>query len=265
MFTDSHCHLTYPGLIDRIPEVRAAMDEALVDRALCICTRLEEFDEVQALAERHANFWASVGVHPDNEDVAEPTVADLVERSRRAKVIAIGETGLDYYQMEERKGGRTIADMEWQRNRFRVHIRAARQVGKPLVIHTRDASADTLRLLREEGEDGSAGCAGGVFHCFTGDAALAAAALELGFYLSFSGIVSFSKSDALRAVAATVPADRLLMETDSPYLAPVPRRGRPNRPANVAHTLRAVAGLRGVSEEALDGLTTRNAARVFAW
>ena len=266
MFTDSHCHLTYPGLIDRIPEVRVAMNEARVDRALCICTRLEEFDAVQALAERYDNFWASVGVHPDNEDnedIAEPTVDDLVERSRRAKVIAIGETGLDYYQMDERKGGRTIADMEWQRNRFRVHIRAARQVGKPLVIHTRDASADTLRLLREEGEDGSAGCAGGVFHCFTETAEVARAALDLGFYISFSGIITFKKSQDLRDVAAFVPLDRMLIETDSPYLAPVPYRGKTNSPAYVPLVARQIAALRGIDIEAIAAITSRNFDALF--
>ena len=174
MFTDSHCHLTFPEFADRMPEIRAAMAAARVDRALCICTTLEEFPAVQALAERHDNFWASVGVHPDNEDILEPTVEGLVQRAALPKVIAIGETGLDYYQMEERKGGRSIADMEWQRERFRVHIRAAQETRKPLVIHTRSASADTLGVLREESE----GRAGGVFHCFTETADVARAALH---------------------------------------------------------------------------------------
>ena len=263
MFTDSHCHLTYPGLIERIPEVRAAMAQARVDRALCICTRMEEFDAVQDLAARYDNFWASIGVHPDNEDVAEPTIEDLVQGSRRAKVVAIGETGLDYYQMDERKGGRTIADMEWQRNRFRVHIRAARQVGKPLVIHTRDASADTLRLLREEGEDGSAGSAGGVFHCFTETADVARAALDLGFYISFSGIITFKKSQDLRDVAAFFPLDRMLIETDSPYLAPVPHRGKTNSPAHVPLVARQIAELRGTSIDTIAEVTSRNFGTLF--
>jgi TatD DNase family protein len=263
MFTDSHCHLTYPGLIDRMPEVRAAMAEARVDRALCICTQLEEFDAVQALAERYDNFWASVGVHPDNENVAEPTVDDLVSRSRRPKVIAIGETGLDYYQMDQRKGGRTIDDMEWQRERFRVHIRAARKVGKPLVIHTRDASADTVRLLKEEGEDGSAGSAGGVFHCFTESAAVARAALDLGFYISFSGIITFKKSQELRDVAAFVPLDRMLIETDSPYLAPVPYRGKTNSPSHVPLVARQIAEVRGTSIEIIATATSRNFNALF--
>ena len=180
MFTDSHCHLSFPDLMERLPQIRAEMAAAQVTRALCICTTLEEFPQVLGLATAHDNFWATVGVHPDNEGVTEPDVAGLVSRAAEARVVAIGETGLDYYQMEERKGGRTVADMEWQRNRFRVHIRAARQTGLPLVIHTRDASADTVAILREEGEDGTSSAAGGVFHCFTETAEVARAALDLG-------------------------------------------------------------------------------------
>jgi TatD DNase family protein len=263
MFTDSHCHLTYPELVDRMPEVRAAMAEARVDRALCICTRLEEFEAVHALAVQYDNFWASVGVHPDNEDVAEPTLQDLVQRAVLPKVVAIGETGLDYYQMDQRKGGRTIADMEWQRERFRVHIRAARQVGKPLVIHTRDASADTLRLLGEEGEDGSRSSAGGVFHCFTETMAVARAALDLGFYISFSGILTFKKAQELREVAAFVPLDRMLIETDSPYLAPVPYRGKTNSPAYVPFVARQISEVRGLSIEEIASATSRNFETLF--
>ncbi|CAA9427506.1 MAG: Uncharacterized metal-dependent hydrolase YcfH, partial [uncultured Ramlibacter sp.] len=173
MFVDSHCHLSFPELSSQLAEIRAAMAQAQVDRALCICTTLEEFETVHALALAYDNFWASVGVHPDNEGVTEPSVADLLDRAARPKVVAIGETGLDYYQMDERKGGRTVADMEWQRQRFRTHIRAARECGKPLIIHTRAASADTLAILKEEGEHGSRGSAGGVFHCFTETAEVA--------------------------------------------------------------------------------------------
>jgi TatD DNase family protein len=194
MFVDSHCHLTFPELAERLPEIRAAMSAAQVDRALCICTTLEEFDAVHALANRYDNFWASVGVHPDNEGVTEPSEDDLVRLSALPRVVAIGETGLDYYQMDERKGGRTVADLGWQRQRFRTHIRAARRVGKPLVIHTRAASADTVAILKEEGEDGSGGAAGGVFHCFTETAEVARAALDLGFYISFSGILTFKSA-----------------------------------------------------------------------
>ncbi|HYF42482.1 MAG TPA: TatD family hydrolase, partial [Ramlibacter sp.] len=177
MFVDSHCHLSFPELASELPAIREAMAAAGVDRALCICTTLEEFDQVHGLAMAYDNFWATVGVHPDNEGVAEPTVQALLERAARPRVVAIGETGLDYYQMEERKGGRVVADLEWQRERFRTHIRAARQCGKPLVIHTREASADTVAILKEEGEDGSSGSAGGVFHCFTETAQVARAAL----------------------------------------------------------------------------------------
>ena len=231
MFVDSHCHLTFPELAARLPEIREAMAQAQVDRALCICTTLEEFESVHALALQYDNFWATVGVHPDNEGVTEPSLDDLVRRSALPRVVAIGETGLDYYQMEERKGGRAVADMDWQRDRFRTHIRAARQVRKPLVIHTRAASVDTMAILKEEGEDGSAGSAGGVFHCFTETAEVARAALDLGFYISFSGILTFKTAQDLRDVAAFVPSDRLLIETDSPYLAPVPFRGTTNNPS----------------------------------
>jgi len=263
MFVDSHCHLSFPELASRLGEIRQAMQAAQVDRALCICTTLEEFETVHSLASQYDNFWASVGVHPDNEGVTEPTLQDLVERSARPRVVAIGETGLDYYQMDERKGGRTVADLEWQRQRFRTHIRAARQVGKPLVIHTRAASDDTLAILREEGEDGSAGTAGGVFHCFTETAEVARAALDLGFYISFSGIGTFKNSQHLRDVAAFVPEDRLLIETDSPYLAPVPYRGKTNNPAYVPYVAGELARVRNAPIEEIARLTSANFERLF--
>jgi TatD DNase family protein len=264
MFTDSHCHLTYPEFASQMSEIRAAMAEARVDRALCICTKLEEFEEVQGLAARYDNFWASVGVHPDNEDILEPSIDDLVRRAAWPKVVAIGETGLDYYQMEERKGGRSIGDMEWQRDRFRVHIRAAQQVRMPLVIHTREASADTLAILKEEGEDGAGTAAGGVFHCFTETAEVARAALDLGFYISFSGILTFKKAQALRDVATFVPIDRMLIETDSPYLAPVPYRGKTNNPSYVPLVAQQIAQLRGVTAEAVGQATSQNFETLFA-
>ena len=263
MFVDSHCHLTFPELAQRLPEIRQAMADAQVDRALCICTTLEEFDAVHALAMQFDNFWASVGVHPDNEGVTEPSLDDLLQRAALPRVVAIGETGLDYYQMEERKGGRNIGDMEWQRQRFRTHIRAARQTGKPLVIHTRAASNDTVAILREEGEDGSPGSAGGVFHCFTETAEVARAALDLGFYISFSGIVTFKKAQDLRDVAGFVPLDRLLIETDSPYLAPAPYRGKVNSPSYVPHVARQIAEVRGMALEAVAEATSRNFERLF--
>jgi len=263
MFVDSHCHLSFPELSERLPEIREAMAQAQVDRALCICTTLEEFDEVHALALRYDNFWATVGVHPDNEDVTEPDLAALLERAALPRVVAIGETGLDYYQMEERKGGRAVADLEWQRQRFRTHIRAARQCAKPLVIHTRAASADTVAILKEEGEDGSPGAAGGVFHCFTETAEVARAALDLGFYISFSGILTFKSAHELREVAAFVPDDRLLIETDSPYLAPVPYRGKTNNPSYVPFVARQLAEIRKRPLEEIAGQTSTNFERLF--
>jgi TatD DNase family protein len=264
MFVDSHCHLSFPELAEQLPQIREAMAAAGVDRALCICTTLEEFEDVHALAMRYDNFWATVGVHPDNEGVREPALEDLLERAARPRVVAIGETGLDYYQMEERKGGRGIGDLDWQRNRFRTHIRAARQCGKPLVIHTRASSADTVAILKEEGEDGSAGSAGGVFHCFTETAEVARAALDLGFYVSFSGILTFKSAADLRDVARFVPLDRLLIETDSPYLAPVPYRGKVNNPSYVPFVAKQIAELRNLPLEQVAALTSANFEALFA-
>ena len=258
MFVDSHCHLNFPELIDQLPQIRQAMAAAQVDRALCICTTMEEFAAVHGLATRYDNFWATVGVHPDTEHMTEPSVQDLVERAALPRVVAIGETGLDYYGMEDRKGGRSIADLDWQRERFRTHIRAARLTGNPLVIHTRSASEDTLAILREEGEDGSAASAGGVFHCFTETAAVARAALDLGYYISFSGIITFRNAQDLRDVAAFVPMDRMLIETDSPYLAPVPYRGKTNSPAYVPEVARQIAAVRGMAVETVAEATGRN-------
>lgn len=263
MFTDSHCHLNYPALAQNLPEIRAAMAQAQVDRALCICTTMEEFPDVHALATGYDNFWCTVGVHPDTEDMTEPGVQDLLERAALPRVVAIGETGLDYYGMEDRKGGRTIADLEWQRERFRVHIRAARACHKPLVIHTRSASDDTLGILREEGEDGSASQAGGVLHCFTETAEVARAALDLGYYISFSGIVTFKNAQYLRDVAAFVPLDRMLIETDSPYLAPMPYRGKTNSPAYVPYVAKQIAAVRGMPVEEIAALTSANFDALF--
>ncbi len=258
MFTDSHCHLSYPGLFDRLPEVRAQMAAAQVSRALCICTTIEEFPQVHGLAKAYGNFWSTVGVHPDNEGIYEPTVADLTERAALPRVVAIGETGLDYYQMQERKAGRAVADMEWQRERFRTHIRAARQCALPLVIHTREASADTLAILKEEGEDGTNGSAGGVFHCFTESMAVARAALDMGYYISFSGILTFKTAADLREVAAFVPLERCLIETDSPYLAPMPHRGKTNNPSYVPYVAAQLATLKNLPLEAIAAATSHN-------
>ena len=258
MFTDSHCHLSFPELKARLPEIRQAMAEAQVDRALCICTTLEEFEDVHALATSYDNFWSSVGVHPDNEGVREPTVDDLVQRSALPKVVGIGETGLDYFRL----GDRTVADLEWQRERFRVHIRAARQVGKPLIIHTRNASEDTLAILKEEGGGAGQG-ATGVFHCFTESEAVARAALDLGFYISFSGILTFKTASDLREVARFVPLDRILIETDSPYLAPMPHRGKTNNPSYVPYVAMLVANLKGESLETIAEATSHNFEQLF--
>lgn len=262
MFVDSHCHLSFPGLSERLPEVLAAMQAAQVQQALCVCTTLEEFDQVHDLAKNHSHLWASVGVHPDNEDIEEPTLERLISLSASPRVVAIGETGLDYYDMEGRKGGRTLADMEWQRERFRVHIRAAQKTKKPLIIHTRAASDDTLRILSEEGEAG-AGAAGGVFHCFTETAQVARAALDMGYYISFSGIITFKTAQDLRDVVSFVPLDRILIETDSPYLAPVPYRGKTNMPAYVPHVAAMVAQVKGLDVSLVAEQTTANFHRLF--
>lgn len=263
MFTDSHCHLNFPELVSQLPAIREAMEQAHVTRALCICTTLEEFEGVHALAMAYDNFWSTVGVHPDNEGIAEPTVDDLLARAALPRVVAIGETGLDYYGMEDRKGGRSVADLEWQRDRFRNHIRAARACQKPLVIHTRSASDDTLAILREEGGTGEAHRAGGVFHCFTESMQVARAALDMGYYISFSGIVTFKSAQELRDVVAYVPLDRTLIETDSPYLAPVPYRGKTNNPSYVPFVARQIAQTKGLSVEEVALATSRNFDTLF--
>lgn len=251
MYVDSHCHLSFPELAGQIDAILARMREQQVVAALNVCVTLEEFPRVLALAEQHANIVASVGVHPDYTDSHEPDVATLVRLADHPKVVAIGETGLDYYRLKE--------PLEWQRERFRVHIRAARETGKPLIIHTRAAAEDTVRLMREERAD----LAGGVMHCFTESLDVAQAALELGFHISFSGIVTFKNAGPLRNVASRVPLDRLLIETDSPYLAPVPNRGKMNEPGYVPFVARQLAELHGVPVEQLAAVTTANYRRLF--
>jgi TatD DNase family protein len=275
MFTDSHCHLNFPELRGDLSAIRAAMVAAQVTRALCICTTIEEFPDVHSLATEHANFWSTVGVHPDNEGIYEPSFDDLVQRSKLPKVVAIGETGLDYYDMPGRKGGRGIADMEWQRKRFRTHIRAARATDLPLIIHTRSASDDTLAILKEEGgfgggfgsatEQGGSALprAKGVFHCFTENMMVAKAALDLDFYISFSGILTFKAAQELRDVAAYVPLDRCLIETDSPYLAPAPYRGKTNNPSYVPFVAKQLAQLKALSVESVAQATSENFDRLF--
>ena len=259
MFTDSHCHLNFPELQSRMGEIRQDMAQALVSRALLISTQLETFEQVHALAMAYDNFWCTAGVHPDEDQVQEPTLEDLLQIGSRPKVVGIGETGLDYYRL----GDRSVAQMEWQRERFRRHIRAARQLSLPLVIHTRSASADTLAILKEEGEDGSAGSVGGVFHCFTESATVAKAALDMGFYLSFSGIVTFKNAQDLRDIVSWVPMDKVLIETDSPYLAPAPHRGKTNDPSLVPWVAKQIASLRQLHEHEVGALTSANFDRLF--
>lgn len=255
MFVDSHCHLSFPELREQLPSLLLDMERASVDTALCICTTVEEFPTVHKLAQSDPRLWCTVGVHPDTESGAEPSEEQLVEWSSLPRVVGIGETGLDYYRLN----GRSVDDMAWQRERFRVHIRAARRTGLPLVVHTRSASADTLAILRDEGQ----GAVGGVFHCFTETREVALAALDMGFLISFSGILTFRNADELREVARLVPLDRCLVETDSPYLAPVPFRGKTNSPAHVAHVARRLAEIKGLPVEELALQLRRNFDRLF--
>jgi TatD DNase family protein len=256
MFVDSHCHLDFPDYTEQLPEVLRAMAQAQVERALCISTTLEHFPRVHALALAHPNLWSTVGVHPDNEGVQEPTLDDLLSRAALPRVVGIGETGLDYYRL----GDRTVAEMQWQRDRFVVHIQAARQTALPMVIHTRSSSDDTVAILRSEG----AGQVSGVFHCFTETQAVARAALDMGFYISFSGILTFKNAADLREVARFVPLDRCLIETDSPYLAPTPYRGKTNSPAYVPYVAKQLAELKGLTIEEIGEATTRNFENLFS-
>jgi TatD DNase family protein len=251
VFVDSHCHLDFPELGERLPAVLDAMAANKVTHALCISVNLPELPNVLALAAGHAQLYATVGVHPDTQDEREPSVDELIALAETPKVVAIGETGLDYYRL--------TGDLEWQRARFRAHIRAARACGKPLVIHTRSASEDTIRVMREEG----AGTVGGVMHCFTETWEVAQAALEQGFHISFSGIVTFKNAQALKEVARRVPLERMLIETDAPYLAPVPHRGKTNEPAYVRYVAEEIARLRGVSVGEVAQATSSNFFRLF--
>ena len=251
MFVDSHCHLDFPELAADLPQLLAAMREHGVTHALTIGVDLPAWPNVVALARAHANLYATVGVHPDYTDTPEPTVAGLTALAATPKVVAIGETGLDYYRLQ--------GDLGWQRERFRTHIRAARETGKPLVIHTRAAAEDTLAIMRDE----RAADAGGVMHCFTESWDVARAALDMGFHISFSGIVTFRNATALHDVARRVPLDRMLIETDSPYLAPAPHRGKRNQPAWVRHVGEEIARLRGIATEAVAAATSANFFRLF--
>ena len=249
--TDSHCHLNFEHLLNNLPQVLQNARENGVGHMLCVGVTIEKLPEVLALAHAHPNIFASVGVHPDEQKGHDPSVDELVQLAQDPCVVAIGETGLDYYRIK--------GDMTWQQERFRRHVRAARLTQKPLIIHTREAAADTIRVLQEEGADS----AGGVMHCFTESWETARAALDLGFYISISGIVTFRNADSLRAVAARIPADRLLIETDAPYLAPVPHRGKINEPAFVRHVAEELAKIRGISVDELARSTTDNFFSLF--
>lgn len=250
-FIDSHCHINFPELAANMGDVLAKMRANEVVSALCVSVNLADFPQILALAEQYPHIFASVGVHPDHEGVEEPDVARLVGLAQHPRVIAIGETGLDYFRLK--------GDLEWQRARFRTHIRAARESGKPLIIHTREAAADTLRIMAEE----NAAEAKGVMHCFTESWEVAEAALAMGFYISFSGIVTFKNARQLKEVAQRVPLERILIETDSPYLAPVPHRGKLNQPAYVRHVAEEIALLRGISASEVGRQTTENFGRLF--
>ncbi|MBK5105475.1 MAG: TatD family hydrolase [Burkholderiales bacterium] len=251
MLVDSHCHIDFEQYADRIPQILEGMAQNQVTHALCVSVNLTDFPRVLALAEGHAQLFASVGVHPDQADGASPGLEDLLERAQHPRIVAIGETGLDYYRQE--------GELEWQRARFRTHIRAARDCGKPLIIHTRDAGEDTLRILREE----RASEIGGVMHCFTETLEFALAAMDMDFYISFSGIVTFKNAHSIKDVAKAIPLERLLVETDSPYLAPVPHRGKTNEPGWVRHVAEEIARLRETSLEAVAAATTANFFRLF--
>jgi TatD DNase family protein len=251
MFIDSHCHLNFPDLIQNLDSVFEKMRENNVSHALCVSVELASFPEVLKLAESYDNLYASVGVHPDYELETEPTQAELVSLAKHPKVIGIGETGLDYYRL--------TGDLDWQRERFRTHIRTARESGKPLIIHTRSSAQDTLRIMAEE----DAGSAGGVMHCFTETLEVARAAIDLGFHISFSGILTFKNATIIKEVAQNIPLEKILIETDSPYLAPTPFRGKTNQPAYVKHVAEEIARLRGVTLEEVGEATSRNFRRLF--
>ncbi len=251
MYVDSHCHVDFPELAAQMPDILARMKNNHVDTALCVSVNLPNWPNLIALVERHPELWASVGVHPDYEDTVEPTVDDLVSRATHPKVVAIGETGLDYFRL--------TGDLTWQRDRFRQHIRAARRCGLPLIIHTRSSAEDTLTLMREEGAEQ----ARGVMHCFTESWDVARASMDLNFYISFSGIVTFKNALALQDVATKMPLDRILIETDSPYLAPVPFRGKLNDPSKVIHVAEKIAELRGIPVSVIEQASTENFFTLF--
>jgi len=255
MFIDSHCHLDFPDFENRLPEVLETMEKQLVTKALCISVDIPDFPKVLALAKQYSHLYATVGVHPDYEDTPEPTLDWLLEEAKESKVIGIGETGLDYYRMAHKP----YEELEWQRERFRVHIEASKITQKPLIIHTREASADTISILRESGQ----GKVNGVMHCFTENIEVAKQALDLGFYISFSGIVTFKNALQIKETCKYVPFDRMLIETDSPYLAPVPYRGKTNEPGYVSYVASYIASLKDSNVEEVGRVTSDNFYQLF--
>ncbi len=251
-FVDSHCHINFPELYQNIDSILSKMSSNKVTHALCVSVTLDKLPDIFKIANTYAHIFASVGVHPDYEDIEEPSVEELCRLTKENKVVAIGETGLDYFRVQ--------GDLTWQRDRFRTHIKAAIQSNLPLIIHTRNAAEDTLKIMREEG----ANQVGGVMHCFTESLDVALEAIKLNFYISFSGIVTFKNATDLKEVVKAIPLDRMLIETDSPYLAPVPYRGKINDPSNVIHVAEEIAKLKNISVEEVGQVTTQNFFKLFS-
>jgi len=251
-FVDSHCHINFPGLYQNIDSILSKMSSNRVTHALCVSVTLDKLPDIFKIANTYPHIFASVGVHPDYEDIEEPSVEELCRLAKEKKVVAIGETGLDYFRVQ--------GDLSWQRDRFRIHIKAAIQSNLPLIIHTRNAAEDTLKIMREEG----ANHVGGVMHCFTESLDVALEAIKLNFYISFSGIVTFKNATDLKEVVKAIPLDRILIETDSPYLAPVPYRGKINDPSNVIHVAEEIAKLKNISMKEVGEVTTQNFFKLFS-
>ena len=251
MYIDSHCHINFPELSQKIDEVLSNMESNNISHALCVSVTLDKINEILDLTQKYSNIYASVGVHPDYEDIQEPDVDTLFKYSKNEKVVAIGETGLDYFRLK--------GDLSWQRDRFRTHIRAAIKSKLPLIIHTRNAQDDTISIMKEEGANSSTG----VMHCFTESYEMAKKAIDLGFYISFSGIITFKNAETLRETVKKIPIENILIETDSPYLAPVPNRGKLNEPANVIYVAEKIAELKGIAVEKVAEITTNNFFTLF--
>lgn len=252
MYVDSHCHLNFPELRQNLPEIMKSMQEKQVTHALCVSVEMDKFHEINELTEHYSNLYASVGVHPDYENITEPSVDELVSIATKDKVVAIGETGLDYFRLK--------GDLEWQRDRFRTHIRAANETKLPLIIHTREARADTIQILKEELKPGTRG----VLHCFTETYEMAMQAIEMDFFISFSGIVTFKNAKDLKETASKIPMERMLIETDSPYLTPVPFRGKTNDPSKVIHVAEEISRLKNIPLEDVAKITTTNFFNLFS-